>query len=296
MWIVFALVVSVVLFIDSRKSDHVIGAKESLISSFIYIAIALLFAVFIWYELGTQSAHEYLTAYAIEKSLSLDNIFVIAAVLTYFEIPAKSQHRVLFWGIVGVLILRGIMIYLGAKLVVQYDWVLYIFSVLLIITGIKMLFIGKHETDLRQNKLLNFLQRHLPVTNKLFGTDFVVKEKGKLYITPMLLALIVIELMDAVFAIDSVPAIFTITTDPYVVYTSNIFAILGLRALYFALAAIKNKFQYLSHALALVLIFIGGKIFVAPLIGIEHIPTSISLGVTFGLILSGILLSAIKVK
>jgi tellurite resistance protein TerC len=237
----------------------------------------------------------------VEKTLAMDNVFVIAMIFTYFAIPRQYQHRVLFWGILGVIVLRGIMIGLGATLVAQYHWVLYIFVVFLILTGIKMLFAGDAEMDISQNPVLKFLKRRMHVTEDLHGHAFFVKRPdatGRLvrYATPLFLALVLIEIADVIFAVDSVPAVFAITSDPFIVYTSNIFAILGLRALYFALAAIIHRFHYLKYALSVLLVFIGSKIFVADLMGWEKFPASWSLGVTFAILAAGVIFSLWKTR
>jgi tellurite resistance protein TerC len=223
-------------------------------------------------------------------------------IFSYFAIPLQYQHRVLFWGILGVIVLRAIMIGLGATLVSSFSWILPVFAVFLIITGVKMLLMGDKLPDIEKNIILRLLRKYLPITNELHGQKFIVTKpnptnnKLKRYGTPLLVALILIECVDLIFAVDSVPAIFTITLDPYIVYTSNIFAILGLRALYFALAAIIHRFAYLKHALALVLIFIGSKTFIAMSLNMEKFPASISLSVTLGLIISGVLVSLYKTR
>jgi tellurite resistance protein TerC len=217
----------------------------------------------------------------------MDNIFVIALIFGFFAIPRAYQHRVLFWGIIGVIVLRGIMIGLGATIVEHYDWVLYIFAAFLIFTGVKMLFVGDDEPSIEGNRFIALLKRRLNVTDKIEGHSFFVHkpdaETGRIvrYATPLFLALITIEIADLIFAVDSVPAVFTITTDPYIVYTSNIFAILGLRALYFALSAILHRFAYLKYALSVLLVFIGSKIFIASALGWEKFPPAWSLGMTF---------------
>jgi len=305
MWVIFSAIVVILLILDLgilNKKDHEIGVKESLLLSAFYISIALLFSVWIWYQLGLQAGEEYLTGYLIEKSLSLDNIFVISLIFNYLAIPRLYQHRVLFWGILGVIILRGIMIGVGAKLVAEFSWVLYIFALFLIFTGIKMLFVKAHETNMADNKLLKFIQSHLRVTKELHGNHFFVSlldEKSKkmlIWCTPLFVALLMVECVDALFAVDSVPAIFAITTDTYIIYTSNIFAILGLRALYFALAAVLPRFIYLKYALSMILIFIGSKIFIADIFGWNKFPVSISLGVTVGLLAGGIVFSLYKTR
>jgi tellurite resistance protein TerC len=230
----------------------------------------------------------------VEKTLAMDNVFVIAMIFTYFAIPRMYQHRVLFWGILGVIVLRAIMIGVGATLVSQYSWVLYIFAVFLILTGFKMMFMGDKPMDISQNPVLKFMKRRMNVTEEIHGNNFFVKKpdpktgKPVNFATPLFLALVMVEIVDVIFAVDSVPAVFAITSDPFIVYTSNIFAILGLRALYFALAAIIHRFHYLKYALALLLVFIGSKIFIADLLGLEKFPANLSLGVTFAILGAGV--------
>lgn len=260
-----------------------------------YIAAAVLFGAFVWYEDGAVKGMEYFTGYLLEKSLSMDNIFVMSMIFASLGIPKIYQHRVLFWGIIGALIMRGILIGVGDALVIRFSWILYLFSVFLVYTGIKMFMHRKDEnTDIRDTKIYQVLSKFFHVTHEIRGEHFFVKEGGKHYITPLFFALLIIETMDVVFALDSIPAIFLVTTDVYIVYTSNIFAILGLRALYFLLAAIIDKFVYLKPAISLILIFIGIKIFL-PKIGIE-VQEWQSLSVTMGLLLGGILLSLLKEK
>ena len=303
MWLLFIGVVVALLAFDLgvlHKDDHQIGVAESLRMSAMYIILGLSFAGFVYWQMGTEPAAQYLTAFVVEKTLAMDNIFVIALIFGFFAIPREYQHRVLFWGILGVIVLRGIMIGLGATLVEHYSWVLYVFAVFLIFTGIKMLFVDEASHDLSGNKLVQFMRKRFRVTDELHGNNFIVKRPdprtGKLvrFATPLLLALVMIEIADLVFAVDSVPAVFTITTDPYIVYTSNIFAILGLRALYFALAAILHRFAYLKYALSLLLVFIGSKIFIADLMGWEKFPPTWSLGITFAILGAGVVFSLWK--
>ena len=286
-----------------HKEDKEMGIGESLKLTAFYISIALAFGVWVWMAKGAEMGMQYYTGFFIEKALSIDNVFVISLIFTYFAIPNKYQYRALLWGIIAVIILRGIMIGVGAAIVQQYDWVLYIFAAFLIATGVKMLFTSDQEMDVSKNPVVRFMNKHFRVTPDLHGEKFIVKvqdeKTGKMVraMTPLLLALIVINLADLVFAVDSVPAIFAITTDTFIVYTSNIMAILGLRALYFALAAMVHRFHYLKYALALVLVFIGSKIFVADfLLGGAKFPPVLSLGVTFALILGGILFSLWKTR
>ena len=300
LWFTFvALVVALLAFdlgILNRK-DHEIGVAESLRLSALYIGLGVGFGAFVWQQFGAQPAAEYLTAFLVEKTLALDNVFVIALIFGYFAVPRRYQHRVLFWGILGVIVLRGIMIGLGATLVANYAWVLYIFALFLIATGVKMLVTEEKERDLATNPLLRFMRRRFRVTDSIEGNDFVVTAPDPAtgrpvrWITPLFLALVLIEIADLVFAVDSVPAVFAITTDPYIVYTSNIFAILGLRALYFALAAVLHRFHYLKYALALLLVFIGSKIFIADLMGWEKFPPLWSLAITVAILGAGVLYS-----
>ena len=302
-WLAFIGIVVTLLAFDLgvlHRDDHEIGVRESLLLSAGYIGAAVIFGAWVWWYLGAQSGMDYYTGFMIEKSLSMDNVFVIALIFSFFAIPRQYQHRVLFWGILGVIVLRAIMIGLGATLVSQFSWVLYLFGAFLIFTGIKMWVIADNMPDIANNPLLKFLKRHMRLTDGLRGNAFWVREPdpatGKLvrHATPLFLALVLVEFVDLIFAVDSVPAIFAITTDPFIVYTSNIFAILGLRALYFALAAMIHRFTYLKYALALVLVFIGSKIFLVGIVG--KIPPSISLSVTLGLIAGGVVVSLWKTR
>ncbi len=297
MWAVFLGLVVTLLVLDLgvlHRKVRAIKVGESLWMSGFYIAIALIFGGWVWYELGEQSGEEYLTGFLVEKTLAMDNVFLISLIFTFFAVPPRYQHRVLFWGILGVIVLRAVMIGLGATLVAEFGWVLYIFAVFLIATGIKMLLLGDKMPDLENNPVLRLLRRILRITPELRGQRFFVRQpdpatgRNVLWVTPLFVALVLIEIVDLIFAVDSVPAIFAITTDPYIVYTSNIFAILGLRALYFALAAVIHRFKYLKPALALILVFIGTKVFIAGFAGWEKFPASISLGVTVALLAGGI--------
>ena len=306
MWAAFFAFVAILLFIDLgvlHRKDREISIKESLLTSGGYILMSLCFGGWVWYELGAESGSLFLTGYLVEKTLSLDNIFVMSIILSYFAIPRDLQHRVLFWGIMGVIVLRGVMIGVGAGLVAEFHWVLYIFAAFLMFTGVKMLFMkDNHDTDIGNNLIVRFINKHMRVTKELHGHDFLVRKPdpktGKIvtFMTPLLLALIVIEFVDLIFAVDSIPAIFALTTDPYIIYTSNIFAILGLRALYFALSAVIARFAYMKYALALVLIFIGSKVFIMDIFDIAKFPASVSLGVTIGLLAGGVIYSLYKTK
>jgi tellurite resistance protein TerC len=304
-WAVFIILILGLMVFDLgilHRKQKEIKISESLWLSLFYITMGLTYGTWIWFYMGESSASEYLTGYLVEKTLSLDNIFVMSLIFNYFGVAQKYQHRVLFWGILGVVLLRGLMIALGATLIERFEWITFIFAAFLIMTGIKMLITQDSEPDLEANPLLRWMRRHLRVTPKLHGEKFFVRlkipstSKKQVWVTPLLLALILIELADIVFAVDSIPAIFTITRDPYIVYTSNIFAVLGLRALYFALAAIIHRFHYLKYSLAIVLIFIGFKPFLAWWLEVEKFPAVISLVITVALILSGIFVSLLKTR
>lgn len=303
MWGIFLALVSGLLAFDLgvfHRKDHVIEVRESLLLSGFYISIGLLFSLWVWWSLGQEPAINYLTGFVVEKTLAMDNIFVIAMIFSYLQIPRMYQHRVLVWGIMGAIILRGVMIALGAAIVHEFEWILYIFAAFLIFTGVKMLMTEEKETDISQNAVLKFMHKYFRITDHLHGHDFFAREicektgKALLCLTPLFVAMVMIEIADVIFAVDSIPAIFAITTDPYIVYTSNIFAILGLRALYFALAAMIERFVYLKYALSVVLIFIGLKVFAPLLLDIEKFPPLLSLAVTIFILVAGIGLSLWK--
>ena len=305
MWAAFITLVATILTFDLgvlHKENREIGVKESLKLSALYISLGLAFGAWVWWYLGAEAGMNYVTGFVVEKTLALDNVFVIALIFSFFAVPRIYQHRVLFWGILGVIVLRAIMIGLGATLVTEFSWVLYIFAAFLVFTGLKMLFIGESDPDIASNPLVSFMRRKFNVTETHHGERFFVKlphpQTGKtvLFITPLFMALVLIEIADVIFAVDSVPAIFAITTDPFIVYTSNIFAILGLRALYFALDAMIHRFKYLKPALAIVLVFIGSKVFVADLLGLEKFPAALSLSMTFLIIASGVVWSLMKTR
>lgn len=307
-WLMFFGFVLALLAFDLgvlHKEQHEITVAESLKLSAFYICMGLLFGAWLWWYKGSTAGMEYLTGYLIEKSLSMDNVFVIALIFSSLGIPRLYQHRVLFWGILGVIVLRAIMIGLGAVLVAQYQGVLVLFGLFLIFTGVKMLFSNDEHSDIQDNKFYKWLRTKMRFTPTLHKEKFWVRgedhqlSKGW-WATPLFLALILVETADLVFAVDSIPAIFAITQDPFIVYTSNIFAILGLRALYFALAAMVHRFEYLKYALSVVLVFIGVKV---GLVYFNHegivdftIPTALSLGVTFGLLVAGVLFSLWKTR
>jgi tellurite resistance protein TerC len=304
LWAVFLCIVITVLVIDLgilNRDHHEISVSNSLCLSAGYMSIAFLFGAWIWWQFGSGRALEFYTGYLVEQSLSMDNLFVMAVVFAYFGVPRAHQHQVLFWGILGVIVFRAIMIGLGAALIHQFEWILYVFGVFLLATGVRMLFsreIG--QPDLDNNWMIRMLRQHLRFTDQFHEGKFFVRlqvpghDQTLLHATPLFLALIVIELADIVFAVDSVPAVFAITQDTFIVYTSNIFAVLGLRSLYFALAELIHRFVYMKYALAIVLVFIGGKIFLVNFIG--KIPPVISLGVTLGVLLGGVVLSLLKTR
>jgi tellurite resistance protein TerC len=312
MWIGFLTLVVTLLAFDLgvlNKKDKELGIAESLWLSLFYFGVAIVYGIGVWwaYETGALKTSDgvhagmaYFTGYFIEKALSVDNVFVISLIFTYFAIPRRYQYRALVWGILAVIVLRGIMIGVGAALVQNYSWILYVFALFLIFTGIKMLVVPESDPDVSKNPVVKFLRKHMRVTDRLHGQKFFVRDPdpktGKVVLcaTPLFLALAVINVADLIFAVDSVPAIFAITTDTFIVYTANIMAILGLRALYFALAAMVHRFHYLKYALAIVLVFIGLKIFWNSLVG--KLDPSISLGVTLALILGGILYSMWKTR
>ena len=305
MWLAFIAIVIALLALDLgvlHRKQREIGVSESLALSAGYIALSMGFGAWVWWYMGETAGMNYLTGFVIEKSLAMDNVFVIAMIFSYFAVHRLYQHRVLFWGIIGVILLRAIMIGFGAAIVEQFSWVLYVFAAFLIATGIKMWVMADTPYDVGNSAVLRWVRRRFRVTDRLHGQAFWVKETdpktGRLawFMTPLFLALIMIEFVDVVFAVDSVPAIFAITTDPFIVYTSNIFAILGLRALYFALAAMVDRFHYLKYALAVLLVFIGSKIFVADAFGLAKIPPAASLAITFAILLTGVVWSLWKTR
>lgn len=293
-WIIFYTVIAALLVLDLgivHKKNTVMSFKESVLFSLFYFVIACLFGIYVYYNTGAEHAREYYTCFLIEKAMSLDNIFVISIIFQFFKIPGKYQHHVLFFGIIGVIIFRAIMIYGGIILINKFAWLLYIFAVILIATGIKTFYVSHKAFDIQNSYIYKSIVKNLNITLNIEGDKFVVKRNNKLYFTPLFISLILIEAIDLVFAIDSIPAIFAITNDIYIIYTSNIFAILGLRALFFCLAEIVERFSYIKYSLALILIFIGFKIFVHHYIAI---PAYVSLIVTITLLLFGIIASIIR--
>jgi len=265
-WVLFNVFVLLMLALDLgvfHRQAHAIRPREALVWSIVWVSLALLFNYWIYLRAGQEIALEFLTGYLLEKSLSVDNIFVIVMIFAFFRVPAALQHRVLFWGVMGALILRGTFIALGAYVLHRWHWVFYVFGALLVVTGIKMAFKREEETDLSENAIVRLARRLIPITRGFRGSRFLVREDGRWLGTPLLLVVLLVEFSDLLFAIDSIPAIFAITDDTFIVYTSNVFAILGLRSMFFLLAAVVDRFTYLKYGLALVLVFIGVKMLIA---------------------------------
>jgi tellurite resistance protein TerC len=297
-WLGFVAIVVGLLAFDLgvlNRNDHEISARESLVLYAGYVIVAAMFGAWVWFSRGATSGLEFFTGYLIEQSLAMDNMFVIATIFGFLAIPRIYQHRVLFWGILGVIVFRAIFIGLGAALVHSFAWILVLFGGFLVITGIRMFNHKDEEPDIEHNPILGFLRKHFRISPQLDGHNFTTKQQdtktGKLvrFLTPLGVALIMVETVDLIFAVDSVPAVFAVTQDTFIVYTSNIFAILGLRALYFALAAAMNRFRYLQVSLAIVLVLIGIKVALVPF-GVK-IDTLLSLLVTVGILAGGILFS-----
>ena len=297
LWIGFNAFVLLMLALDLgifHRKAHVVTLKESLTWTGVWVFLALLFNAGVWHYGGSQKALEFFTGYLIEKSLSVDNVFVFALLFSYFAVPPKYQHKVLFWGILGALIMRAIMIAAGAALITRFSWIIYIFGGFLILTGIKM--IVKRETEIHpeRNPVVRAFKKLVPVTPDYRGAKFFVIENGRRLATPLFVVLLLVEFTDLIFAVDSIPAIFAVTTDPFIVYTSNVFAILGLRSLYFALAGVMNKFHYLKVGLGVVLSFVGVKMLLA------HSPwkisTPVSLAVIVTILTASIVWSLVRAK
>ncbi len=296
MWAAFVGFVLLMLALDLgvfHRKSHVVTFKEAAIWSAVWVALALLFGGWVYLEFGTVKGTEYLTGYVIEKSLSVDNIFVFVMIFGSLGIPALYQHRVLFWGILTALILRAVMIFAGAAAIQKFHWVIYIFGGFLVLTGIKMFFARSDSESPEDSKLLKWARRVIPSTTKFDGERFFTRENGKRVATPLFMALILVEFSDVIFAVDSIPAIFAITTDPFIVFTSNIFAILGLRSLFFMLAGLVNRFRYLKVGLAAVLVFVGIKMLI---IDYMKIPPGISLAVILSMLGASIWYSLVVTK
>lgn len=305
MWGGFGIFVVAMLAIDmfalGRKGAHKVGAREALIWSLIWFSLAMLFGAGLWAwldytsgrEIADARAMEYLTGYLLEKTLAMDNIFVFVMIFSYFAVPLEYQKRILVYGVLGAIILRALMILVGAWLIAQFHWVLYVFGAFLLITGIKMFVLADHEPNLATNPLLRWLRQHVRITDAYHEDKFWVMQNGVRWFTPMFLVLVLIEFSDVIFAMDSIPAIFAITGDPFIVFTSNIFAILGLRALYFLLADMAERFHLLKFGLALVLIFVGTKMLIVEWF---KIPVAVSLAVVVAVLGTSMLLSLLATR
>ncbi len=294
LWLGFFTFVGVLLALDLgllHRKQREIKVGEALGMSFAYFAMAMIFCAGVFHYRGPVAGYEFLTGYLIEWSLSVDNIFVFVLVFTYFAVPAQYQHRVLFWGILGALVMRGLLIVAGTHLIQAFHWVVFVFGAFLIVTAVKMLVMAAAKPDLENNIVVRMVRRHLRVTDSYDGQRFLTRRDGRLWATPLFLVLVVIELTDLVFAVDSIPAIFAITLDPFIVYTSNVFAILGLRSLYFALAHVVHRFHYLKYGLAIVLAMVGAKMIVNGAFEEKVIPTEFTLAATAVLVFGSIALS-----
>ena len=284
LWIGFSVFVLAMLALDLgvfHRKSHTVSMREALTWSGVWITLALLFNAGIWYWKGSTKGLEFLTGYVVELSLSVDNLFVFLLIFGYFKVPAQYQHKVLFWGILGALVMRAIFIGAGIALIQKFHWIIYVFGGILVISGLKMAFEKDKEVHPEKNPMLRLFRRFMPVTSEYHGGSFFVKQSRLWVATPLFIVLLMLETTDLVFAVDSVPAVLAITTDPFIVYTSNVFAILGLRSMFFALAGVMKLFHYLHYGLAAVLVFVGGKMLLA---GYYKIPTLASLLVIIGLL------------
>ena len=291
LWIAFNVFVLGMLALDLgvfHRKAHAVSIKEASIWSAVWILLAMIFNLGIYSVWGQDKALEFLTGYVIEKSLSVDNLFVFLMIFQYFATPAVYQHRILFWGIIGALLMRAIFIATGAALLENFHWMIYVFGAFLIVTGIKMLLQGEEKLEPNKNPVVRLFQRWMPITNEYQGQHFFVRKAGKIHATLLMLVLVVVETTDVIFAVDSIPAIFAITRDPFIVYTSNVFAVLGLRSLYFLLAGIIGRFRFLRAGLAMVLCFVGAKMLLTETF---RIPPAISLGVVLAILGAAVLAS-----
>jgi tellurite resistance protein TerC len=290
------LMLAIDLGVFNRKV-HAVSLREAIIWSIVWTILALAFNAGVWYYAGATKALEFLTGYVVERALSFDNIFVFVLIFSYFGVPSRLHHRALFWGVIGALVTRALFIAVGAVLVAEFEWILYLFGLILVYSGWKMLRGGSMEVHPDQNFFIRLARKVFPVSSGFEGGHFIVRQAGahagRFAITPLFLVLITIETTDVVFAVDSIPAVFGVTQDPFIVYTSNIFAILGLRATYFLLAGMMETFPYLSHGLSLVLVFIGVKMLLGDLV---HIPVGISLGIVVLILTIAVVASVVKIK
>ena len=284
LWVGFTLFILVMLGLDLgvfHRRAHVVGLREAAIWSAVWITMALLFNAGVYLWIGSEEGLAFLTGYVIEKSLSVDNVFVWLVIFSYFAVPPQYQHRVLFWGILGAMVLRGIFIAAGVTLLNQFEWVIYLFGAFLLYTGFKLAFRKEEQVQPERNPVLRLARRFFPVTSDYHGQRFFLRQHGRWIATPLLMVLVVVEATDLVFAVDSIPAILAVTRDPFIVWTSNVFAILGLRALFFLVAGILRYFRYLNVGLALVLCFVGAKMLISD---VYHVPTTVSLGAIAGIL------------
>jgi len=299
MWSVFFVVVATAFIIDLgllKREKSPLTVKQALQRSVVFICLAMAFNAFVYVERGPTAASEFFMGYLIELSLSMDNLFVFLLIFTHFGVPRMYQHRVLLWGIIGAIMMRGLMIGLGTALIQQFSWIMYLFGAFLVLTGIKMLLAADEEPDVGNNRLVNFMRRNFRVTDDFDGEKFFTMQNGKRYLTPLFLVLVLVEISDVIFAVDSIPAIFAITNDAYIIFTSNIFAILGLRSMYFALAAFMHRFEYLKYGLSVILVFIGGKMLINHYMGTHYISTEFSLIVVVSLLALSVIVSLIKTR
>jgi len=295
LWIGFNVFVLAMLALDLgvfHKKAHVVTFRESITWTVVWVSLALVFNFGIYHYMGPQKGLEFFTGYVIEKSLSVDNVFVFALLFSYFAVPPLYQHKVLFWGILGALIMRAIMIFLGAALIAKFSWIIYVFGAFLILTGIKMIVKREEEIHPERNPLVRWFKKLMPVTNDYRGDKFFVRENGVRMATPLFVVLLLVEFSDLIFAVDSIPAIFAVTKDPFIVYTSNVFAILGLRSLYFALAGVMDKFHYLKIGLGVVLSFVGVKMLLGHTAW--KIDTHVSLVVIVGVLAISVIVSLLR--
>jgi tellurite resistance protein TerC len=293
-WGAFILLLLVLLALDLgvvHRKEHRVGLREAVVWSIVWTIIALIFNAWIYYRFGMRPGLEFLTGYIIERSLSFDNIFVFIIIFNYFAVPAEYQHRVLFWGILGALISRGLFIAMGTALLSRFEWLMLVFGAFLVYTGINILRGKETEVHPESNPVLRLFRRFVPLTASYHGKRFFIRENHRTLATPLMLVLVVVEATDVIFAVDSIPAVLGVTRDPFIVFTSNIFAILGLRALYFLLAGLMHKFHYLSYGLGLVLVFVGGKMLVERW---YEIPVQLSLGIVLGLLTVSIVVSLLR--
>ena len=296
LFILFNLFILAMLALDLgvfHRKAHTVTIKEATFWSIVWIVLALVFNAGVFIVAGKQTGLEFLTGYLIERALSIDNIFVFVIIFSYFGVPSRLQHKALFWGVLGALITRSIFIAAGTALIQQFEWVLYIFGAILIVSGWKMMVEKGTEVHPERNVFIRLAQKFFPVTTGYDSTKFIIRKAGKIHLTPMLLVLITVETTDVVFAVDSIPAVFGVTRDPFIVYSSNVFAILGLRATYFLLAGIMDTFYYLSHGLSLVLMFIGVKMLVADFI---HIDIVISLLIVATILIIAVIASLVRTR